>query len=88
MGYEAGGGAGAGALPRPRLRRRGAAVPLEFIDQTSLLGPMDRIVDGLQAFRDVGVTTLSVSTFAPTLTERLLTLRTIAEAAERAGVLA
>jgi F420-dependent oxidoreductase-like protein len=66
----------------------GAAVPLEFIDQTSLLGPVDRIVDGLQAYRDVGVTTLSVATYAATLTERLLALRTIAEAAERAGVLA
>jgi len=64
-----------------------AAVPLDFIDQTSLVGPLERIVDGLQAYRDVGVTTLSVATYAPTLTERMHTLRTIAEAAEKSGVL-
>jgi F420-dependent oxidoreductase-like protein len=66
----------------------GAAVPFEFIDQTSLIGPMERIADGLQAYRDAGVTTLSVATYAPTLTERILTLRTMVTAADRAGVLA
>jgi len=66
----------------------GAAVPFAFIDQTSLIGPVGRIVDGIQAYRDAGVTTLSVATYAPTLTERILTLRTMIEAADRAGVLA
>jgi F420-dependent oxidoreductase-like protein len=65
----------------------GAAVPIEFIDQTSLIGPVDRVADGMQAYRDVGVTTLSVATYAPTLAERVQTLRTVAEAADRAGVL-
>jgi F420-dependent oxidoreductase-like protein len=66
----------------------GAAVPFEFIDQTSLIGPMERIADGLQAYRDAGVTTLSVATYAATLTERIQTLRTMVTAADRAGVLA
>ncbi|MFI5099201.1 MAG: LLM class F420-dependent oxidoreductase [Actinomycetes bacterium] len=66
----------------------GAAVPFPFIDQTSLIGPVERIADGIQAYRDAGVTTLSVATYAPTLTERIRTLRTMIEAADRAGVLA
>ncbi len=66
----------------------GAAVPFAFVDQTSLIGPVGRIADGIQAYRDAGVTTLSVATYAPTLTERILTLRTMIEAADRAGVLA
>ncbi len=66
----------------------GAAVPFEFIDRTSLIGPLERVADGIQAYRDAGVTTLSVATYAPTLTERIHTLRTIVSAAERAGVLA
>ncbi len=66
----------------------GAAVPFTFIDQTSLIGPVGRLADGIQAYRDAGVTTLSVATYAPTLTERILTLRTMIEAADRAGVLA
>jgi F420-dependent oxidoreductase-like protein len=65
----------------------GAAVPLDFIDQTSLIGPADRVVEGMQAYREAGVTTLSVALHAPTLTERIQALRTIAEAADRAGVL-
>jgi len=65
----------------------GAAVPLEFIDQTSLIGPVERVADGLQAYRDAGVSTLTVATYAPTIGERTQTLRTVVAAAERAGVL-
>ena len=38
-----------------------AAVPVEFLDATSLLGPMERIADRMQALAQVGVTTLTVS---------------------------
>jgi hypothetical protein len=62
------------------------AVPLEFIDATSLIGPLARISDRMQAFAHAGVTTLSVSPFAPTLEGRLLTLRRAAEALETAGL--
>ncbi len=63
-----------------------AAVPFEFIDQTSLIGPVERIADGIQAYAAAGVTTLTVSTYAATLVERVGTLRSVVEAAERAGV--
>lgn len=63
-----------------------AAVPFEFIDQTALIGPADRMPDRLQAYAAAGVTTLTVSTYAPTLDERLHTLRTVAEALDKAGV--
>jgi alkanesulfonate monooxygenase SsuD/methylene tetrahydromethanopterin reductase-like flavin-dependent oxidoreductase (luciferase family) len=62
------------------------AVPREFIDATSLIGPAARISDRMQAFAEAGVTTLTVSPFAPTLEARLLTLRRTAEALEAAGL--
>jgi len=65
-----------------------AAVPFELVDRTSLIGPPERIADGMRAYADAGVTTLSVATYAPTLQERLATLQVAAEAAERAGVVA
>ena len=65
-----------------------AAVPFELVDRTSLIGPPERIADGMRAYADAGVTTLSVATSAPPLQERLATLRVAAEAAERAGVVA
>ena len=63
-----------------------AAVPFEFIDRTSLIGPVDRVAERMQAFAECGVTTLTVSVFAGTLEERLATLRAGAEAFEKAGV--
>ena len=65
----------------------GAAVPLEFIDQTSLIGPKERIADGIAAYSSAGVTTLTVSSQAASLDERMAMLRTVVEAAEIAGVL-
>ena len=41
-----------------------AAVPLDFIDQTSLIGPPERIAERLHAYAEAGVTTLNVTTFA------------------------
>ena len=69
-----------------RHREAQAAVPVDFIDQTSLLGPPDRIADRLRAFADAGVTTLSVATFAPDLEIRIATLRRVSEALEAAGL--
>ena len=69
-----------------RHREAAAAVPLEFIDATSLLGPPERIRDRLVAFAGSGVTTLSVSTFAGELADRQRTLRVVAEAADAAGL--
>ena len=63
-----------------------AAVPMEFIDQTSLIGPVERIAEGIRAYAAAGVTTLSVAPHASSLPERLATLRAVVEATERAGV--
>ena len=67
-------------------RDAAAAVPFEFIDRTSLIGPVERIADRLPAFAEAGVTTLSVATYAPTLDQRVATLRTMVDAVERAGL--
>jgi F420-dependent oxidoreductase-like protein len=69
-----------------RQRDAAAAVPLEFIDQTSLLGPVDRIADGLRAYADAGVTTLSVSLFAADAESAISTIRSMADALDRSGI--
>jgi F420-dependent oxidoreductase-like protein len=68
-----------------RHREAMAAVPLDFIDQTSLIGPKARVVERLHAYADAGVTTLNVTTFAATHEERVATLRTMAEALDESG---
>ncbi len=62
------------------------AVPFEFIDQTSLIGPVERIRDRMHAYAEAGVTTLTVSPWASSLEGRIATLRTAAEALEAAGL--
>jgi F420-dependent oxidoreductase-like protein len=70
-------------------RGAGAAIPTEFIDRTALLGPVDRVAEGMSRFAKAGVTTLSVLVSAndTTLEGRQRILRQAAQAAERAGVL-
>jgi alkanesulfonate monooxygenase SsuD/methylene tetrahydromethanopterin reductase-like flavin-dependent oxidoreductase (luciferase family) len=62
------------------------AVPLDFIDRTSLIGPRDRIRERLRAYADSGVTTLSIATYAATLEERMATVRTMAELLDDSGL--
>jgi F420-dependent oxidoreductase-like protein len=69
-----------------RQREAAAAVPLEFIDRTSLLGPKDRIAERMRQYAAAGVTTLSVSIFAADAASGVQTLRTCAEALDLAGV--
>ncbi|MER7168763.1 LLM class F420-dependent oxidoreductase [Micromonospora sp. NPDC000207] len=69
-----------------RQRDAAAAVPLEFIDRTSLLGPKERIADRLRQYAEAGVTTLSVTLFAADVETGTRTLRTVAEALDLAGV--
>jgi len=45
-----------------RHREAAAAVPLDFIDATALLGSPQRVARRLQRYEDVGVTTLAVAT--------------------------
>jgi alkanesulfonate monooxygenase SsuD/methylene tetrahydromethanopterin reductase-like flavin-dependent oxidoreductase (luciferase family) len=69
-----------------RQRDAAAAVPLEFIDRTSLLGSVDRVADRMHAYADAGVTTLSVAIHAGGPDESLRQLRLVAEAYEKSGL--
>ncbi len=62
-----------------------AAVPAEFVDSTALLGPPGRLAERMAQFAAAGVTTLAVTPYAPTLTERLAALRTAREALRESG---
>jgi alkanesulfonate monooxygenase SsuD/methylene tetrahydromethanopterin reductase-like flavin-dependent oxidoreductase (luciferase family) len=64
-----------------------AAVPLELIDATALVGPVDRLADRLDRYADAGVTTLGVmvSAAATDLDGRLAILHAVAEAHHRCG---
>jgi len=64
----------------------GAALPFEFLDRTSLIGPRERIRDRLAAYAESGVTTLTIATYAGTLEDRVDTVRAMAEILEDAGL--
>ncbi|MEU0375028.1 LLM class flavin-dependent oxidoreductase [Streptomyces sp. NPDC006283] len=65
-----------------------AAIPLDFIDATALLGPVARIADRLHAWAEAGVTTLSVLISAndTSLETRAHTLAAAAQALDKAGL--
>ncbi|HEU5469072.1 MAG TPA: LLM class F420-dependent oxidoreductase [Actinophytocola sp.] len=63
-----------------------AAVPLGFIDSTSLLGPRERIAEKMVALAESGVTTLTVSVALQDLERGTAALRIAAEALDKAGV--
>ena len=86
MGFEAQAATVQDLFLAGRHRQAAAAVPFEFIDATSLIGPRERIRDRLAAFAGSGVTTLSVSPFAGDLGARQQTLRVVAEAMDAAGL--
>jgi F420-dependent oxidoreductase-like protein len=67
-------------------RDAAAAVPFEFIDRTSLIGPRERVRDRLAAYAEAGVTTLSVASYAGSLAERVAALRTLAEVLDESGL--
>jgi hypothetical protein len=69
-----------------RHREAMAAVPLDFIDQTSLIGPPARIQDRLHAFADAGVTTVNVTSLATDVEGRVRDLRQVAAALDAAGL--
>lgn len=86
MGYEEAAARVQALYLEGRPRDAAAAVPLDFLDRTSLLGSRERIADRLPAYADAGVTTLSVAPYAASLDERLATLRTVAEALDASGL--
>src|SRR3954468_627554 len=63
-----------------------AAVPFEFVDRTTLIGPVERMAEKMQQLAKAGVTTLNVSGYGPTQEERVATLRAVAAALDKAGV--
>lgn len=69
-----------------RVRSAVAAVPDDFIDRTSLLGSVGRLAEGLRAYADAGVTTLSVLLLTHDRHEAVRTLRDVATAAHTAGL--
>lgn len=60
-------------------RAAAAAVPLEFIDQTALIGPPERVADRSERYARAGVTTLAVTPYAASLDGRLAIVRLMAE---------
>ncbi len=62
--------------------RAGAAraVPFELIDQTSLLGPAERIARRMTDYARAGVTTLGVTPLCPSAADQIASLRVAAEA--------
>ncbi|OZM73094.1 LLM class F420-dependent oxidoreductase [Amycolatopsis antarctica] len=63
-----------------------SAVPLEFVDATSLLGPKERIAQRLSALAESGVTTVNVAMHGASEEAGMASLRTAVEALELAGV--
>jgi alkanesulfonate monooxygenase SsuD/methylene tetrahydromethanopterin reductase-like flavin-dependent oxidoreductase (luciferase family) len=67
-------------------RDAAAAVPFEFIDATSLIGPRDRIRDRMSRYAEAGTGTLSVAPVAGGLADRLHVVRTMAELMGETGL--
>ncbi len=67
-------------------REAAAAVPLDFIDQTSLIGPRARVKDRLSRYAAAGVTTLTIGAEGASLDERLHVVRTMAELLGETGL--
>jgi F420-dependent oxidoreductase-like protein len=63
-----------------------AAVPLEFIERTSMIGPRRRITERIREYAAAGVGTLSISLFAAEQDARLATLGEVAGAWADSGV--
>ena len=63
-----------------------AAVPLEFIQRTALIGPPDVVVERLKAYAAAGVTTLTIASYYDTLESRMETVRLMPELVAQAGL--
>ncbi len=61
-------------------------MPQQLVDDTTLLGPVERIADRMQAYAAAGVTTLTLAPAGFTLDERIAALRAGTQALERAGL--
>lgn len=59
------------------------ALPAQFVDDTSLLGDVDRITDRMRRYRDAGITTLTVAPWGADLDARMTGLEAAVEAHSR-----
>jgi len=62
-----------------------AAIPAEFVDSTSLLGPPGRIAERMVDFAAAGVTTLSIAPFGPSMPDKLESLSVAMQALQQSG---
>lgn len=69
-----------------RHREAAAALPLDLIDCTALIGSRARVRDRLQRYADAGVSTLSVMPFASAARDRQGVVRTMAELVDQTGL--
>lgn len=67
-------------------REAAIAVPRDFIDQTSLMGPADRIAERLHRYAESGVTTINVAPVGDSLEDRVATVRLMRTLLEREGL--
>jgi F420-dependent oxidoreductase-like protein len=86
MGFEQGAAKVQDLFLAKKHREAAAAVPLDFIDQTSLIGPRDRIRDRMSRYAASGVTTLTIAAEGASLVERLNVVRTMAELLDESGL--
>ncbi|GAA3368904.1 LLM class F420-dependent oxidoreductase [Streptomyces sannanensis] len=86
MGYEAAAEQVQDRFQAGDLQGAADAVPLEFIDSTSLLGPPARISRRLTEYAAAGVTTLGISPYAGTPEQRTAVMETVARAHREAGL--
>ena len=61
------------------------ALPAQFVDDTSLLGDVDRITERMRRYLDAGISTLTVSPHGKDLTARMEALEIAVEAHRRLG---
>ncbi len=61
-------------------------MPFDLVDQTALIGPLERITERLHAYAEAGVTTLAVSAVDDTVQQQTVTLRALATAFDASGL--
>lgn len=61
-----------------RARDAAAAVPVELVDEVSLIGPAERVAAGLRRFAEAGITTVAIQPIGLRPDERARTVRTMA----------
>ncbi|MGB3764493.1 MAG: LLM class F420-dependent oxidoreductase [Ornithinimicrobium sp.] len=81
MGYEAEATRVQDLYLDKKWREAAAAVPVQFIDDTSLIGPADRLAQRMQRYADAGVTTLTLAPWGEDLHTRMESLEAAVEAA-------